>query len=83
MTTPMKLELVMVPVTDVDRAKEFYERVGFVVDHDQTVERRGPLRAADPARVGLLDRDRPRPDRDGARARSTTCRWWSPTPTRR
>ena len=34
MTTQMKLELVMVPVTDVDRAKEFYERVGFVVDHD-------------------------------------------------
>ena len=33
----MKLELVMVPVTDIDRAKEFYERVGFVVDHDQTV----------------------------------------------
>ena len=33
----MKLELVMVPVTDVDRAKEFYERVGFVVDHDHTV----------------------------------------------
>ena len=27
----------MVPVTDVDRAKDFYERVGFVVDHDQTV----------------------------------------------
>ena len=33
----MKLELVMVPVTDVDRAKEFYEKVGFVVDHDRTV----------------------------------------------
>ncbi len=33
----MKLELLMVPVTDVDRAKEFYERAGFVVDHDQTV----------------------------------------------
>src|SRR5690349_3565497 len=33
----MKLELVMVPVTDVDRAKAFYEKVGFVVDHDQTV----------------------------------------------
>ena len=28
----MKLELVAVPVTDVDRAKEFYVRVGFVVD---------------------------------------------------
>ena len=33
----MKLELVMVPVTDVDRAKEFYEKVGFVVDHDHVV----------------------------------------------
>ncbi|WP_426247032.1 VOC family protein [Nocardioides sp. LHG3406-4] len=33
----MKLELVMVPVTDVDRAKEFYEKVGFVADHDYTV----------------------------------------------
>ena len=33
----MKLELVMVPVTDVDRAKEFYEKVGFVVDHDHEV----------------------------------------------
>lgn len=34
MVIEMKLELVMVPVTDVDRAKAFYERVGFVVDHD-------------------------------------------------
>ena len=33
----MKLELVMVPVTDVDRAKDFYVRAGFVCDHDQTV----------------------------------------------
>lgn len=33
----MKLELVAVPVTDVDRAKEFYERAGFVLDHDHTV----------------------------------------------
>jgi catechol 2,3-dioxygenase-like lactoylglutathione lyase family enzyme len=32
------LELVCVPVTDVDRAKEFYaERLGFAVDHDTTV----------------------------------------------
>jgi catechol 2,3-dioxygenase-like lactoylglutathione lyase family enzyme len=35
----MKLELVMVPVTDVDRAKAFYEKVGFHADHDQTVSR--------------------------------------------
>ena len=33
----MKLELVMVPVTDVDRARDFYVRVGFAVDHDRTV----------------------------------------------
>jgi predicted enzyme related to lactoylglutathione lyase len=33
----MKLELEMVPVTDVDRAKAFYEKVGFHTDHDQTV----------------------------------------------
>jgi catechol 2,3-dioxygenase-like lactoylglutathione lyase family enzyme len=33
-----KLELVQVPVTDVDRAKAFYtEQVGFVADHDHQV----------------------------------------------
>ncbi|MGZ8735424.1 MAG: glyoxalase superfamily protein [Acidimicrobiia bacterium] len=33
-----KLELVMVPVTDVDRAKGFYvDQVGFVADHDHRV----------------------------------------------
>lgn len=30
-----KIELISVPVTDVDRAKEFYERIGFHADHDQ------------------------------------------------
>ncbi|MBO0708257.1 MAG: glyoxalase, partial [Candidatus Dormibacteraeota bacterium] len=31
----MRLELVPVPVTDVDRAKAFYvEQVGFTADHD-------------------------------------------------
>ncbi|MFI5640891.1 VOC family protein [Streptomyces goshikiensis] len=33
----IKLELVAVPVTDADRAKAFYERVGFHADHDVTV----------------------------------------------
>ena len=34
----MKLELVAVPVTDVDRAKAFYvEQVGFHLDHDHQV----------------------------------------------
>jgi catechol 2,3-dioxygenase-like lactoylglutathione lyase family enzyme len=33
-----KLELVAVPVADVDRAKAFYtEKVGFVADHDHQV----------------------------------------------
>ena len=34
----MKLELVPVPVTDVDRAKAFYtEKIGFNADHDHQV----------------------------------------------
>ena len=33
-----KLEVVVIPVTDVDRAKHFYgEQVGFVVDHDTRI----------------------------------------------
>jgi catechol 2,3-dioxygenase-like lactoylglutathione lyase family enzyme len=33
-----KLELVAIPVSDVDRAKEFYtEKAGFVLDHDHRV----------------------------------------------
>lgn len=33
-----KLELVAVPVSDIDRAKAFYvDQVGFVADHDHTV----------------------------------------------
>ncbi len=34
----MKLELIVIPVTDVDRAKAFYvDQVGFNADHDHTV----------------------------------------------
>ena len=34
----MRLELIAVPVTDVDRAKAFYvDQVGFNADHDHTV----------------------------------------------
>jgi len=34
----MKLELVSIPVSDVDRAKAFYaEKAGFHADHDHTV----------------------------------------------
>lgn len=38
MATPMRLELVQVPVSDIDRAKAFYvDKVGFVADHDHQV----------------------------------------------
>ena len=40
MTTRLawKLELIIIPVSDVDRAKTFYvDQVGFHADHDQTV----------------------------------------------
>jgi catechol 2,3-dioxygenase-like lactoylglutathione lyase family enzyme len=38
MPIDMKLELVAIPVTDVDRAKAFYvDQVGFNADHDHTV----------------------------------------------
>ena len=33
-----KLELIPVPVSDVDRAKAFYEQAGFGVDNDVTVK---------------------------------------------
>ncbi len=34
----MKIELIPIPVTDVDRAKAFYvERIGFNADHDHKV----------------------------------------------
>lgn len=31
-----KIELVAIPVTDVDRAKDFYTSIGFNADHDHT-----------------------------------------------
>ena len=35
----MKIELVTVPVTDVDRAKDFYVKAGFNADFDETVNK--------------------------------------------
>ncbi|MBF6229128.1 glyoxalase superfamily protein [Nocardia abscessus] len=32
-----KIELVAIPVTDVDRAKDFYTKIGFQADHDHRV----------------------------------------------
>ena len=33
----MKLEVVVIPVSDVDRAKEFYSRLGWRLDADRAV----------------------------------------------
>ncbi len=33
----MRIELIMVPVTDIDRARDFYAGLGWHVDFDQTV----------------------------------------------
>jgi catechol 2,3-dioxygenase-like lactoylglutathione lyase family enzyme len=35
--TEMRLELITVPVSDPDRAKDFYVKAGFNADHDNTV----------------------------------------------
>ncbi len=37
MPSDMRLELIQVPVSDIDRAKAFYEKVGFNADHDHQV----------------------------------------------
>ena len=34
----MRIELIMVPVTDVDRARDFYASLGWNVDHDTVVD---------------------------------------------
>ena len=34
----MKIELLAVPVSDIDRAKDFYTRIGFNADVDTTVD---------------------------------------------
>ena len=38
MASEMRIELIQVPVSDIDRAKAFYvEKVGFAADHDHQV----------------------------------------------
>ena len=54
-TMDWKLELIAIPVSDVDRAKAFYvERGRFQCRPRPCGQRRGPLRPADAARVGVL-----------------------------
>jgi catechol 2,3-dioxygenase-like lactoylglutathione lyase family enzyme len=56
-----KYELTVVPVSEVDRAKEFYaEKLGFNVDVDHRAGEHFPRRPADAAGFGRLDHDRRR-----------------------
>jgi len=50
----MRLELVPVPVSDVDRAKEFYERIGFGNIHDNMVSEGMRVVQLPPARPHLV-----------------------------
>jgi catechol 2,3-dioxygenase-like lactoylglutathione lyase family enzyme len=64
------LELVAIPVSDVDRAKAFYtEKAGFNADHDHSVGDGIPLRSAHASGLGLLDRPG-----NGARGRAAGLR---------
>ena len=78
-----KLELVAVPVSDVDRAKAFYvDQVGFVADFDHAVDENirfvqlTPPGSACSISIGKgLTKMAP--------GSLDNCRWWSPTPRRR
>ena len=63
----MKLEVVIVPVSDVDRARHFYEALGFRMDIDHVGDPGVPGRAAHTARLGVLDHRRQGDDIGGAR----------------
>ena len=75
----MKLEVVVLPVSDVDRAKQFYKALGwredadFVADDDFRIVQLTPpgSRVLDPVRPGLT----PARARIGCRA----CTWSSTT----
>ena len=63
------LEVVILPVSDIDRAVAFYrDQVGFHLDHDTRNEHMHVVQLT-PTRVRLLDRVRrpPAPARDGPR----------------
>jgi catechol 2,3-dioxygenase-like lactoylglutathione lyase family enzyme len=64
----LKLEVVVLPVSDVDRAECFYEALGFPLDADFVAEGRPAGGAVDTARLGMLGRLR-RPDHLGTASR--------------
>ena len=63
----MKLEAVVIPVSDVDRAKGFYESLGVEARRRLRLRQRFPGRPVHAARVGVLGSVRHEPDVGGAR----------------
>ena len=51
----MRLEVVTLPVTDVDRAKEFYQNLGWRTDADFVLSEDVRTVQADAATLGMLD----------------------------
>ena len=76
-----RLEVIIVPVADVDRAKAYYaDQMGFNVDHD-TKPKPGSVSASSPRPARHLDRHRPglrRRRRARSRASSSSSTTWTP-----
>ena len=71
----MKLEVVVVPVSDVDRAKDFYQALGWRLDADFAPDdgfRVVQLTPPGSACSVIFGTASPRP----RRARRTACSWW-------
>ena len=69
-TIDMKLEVVTLPVSDVDRAKSFYQSLGWRLDADLVFGDDDPGGPADAAPLGVLDLVREGPDHSRAWLRS-------------
>jgi hypothetical protein len=75
----MKLEVVVVPVSDVDRAKALLQSTGMARGRRFRRRRAVPRRAADAARVAVLDHLRHRRHVGDAWAPRKACTWSSAT----
>ena len=65
-TAPMKFEVTTLPVADVDRAKAFYEKLGWRLDIDLQAQPGHARGAVDPFRLAGVDPVRTAHDDDEA-----------------
>lgn len=79
-----KLELVPIPVVDVDRAKAFYtDQLGFVADVDvRPSEGVRVVQLTPPGSACSISMGTGLPVYEAPQARSGASTWWSPTLTR-